>query len=157
MATLKESTTIKRPKSSKGDTSVVEDPAEKGMATKTVENAAPATADVQPVVVEMPAEMKAREKEERRRERKEKKAREKEPRAREAAAAAAALQAASRASRHLSPLDDEPEPIVGDELTALNGRASSPHPPSHQPQDGNVGTGHVDMTTFPLTKLVSNP
>ncbi|RXW18224.1 hypothetical protein EST38_g7633 [Candolleomyces aberdarensis] len=158
MSTLKESTTIKRPKSSKGDTSVVEDAAEKGMATKTVENAAPAVVDVQPVVVETPAEKKAREKEERRRERRERKAREKEARAREAAAAAAALQAASGASRNPSSLDDEPEPepIVGDELAALNGRAPSLYSPSHQPQDGSVDAGYVDTTTFPLNKFVSN-
>jgi hypothetical protein len=55
-------------------------------------------------------------------------------------------------------LDDEPapEPIVGDELAALNGRALSPYPPS-QPEDENVDGGHLDTTIFPLAKFASNP
>jgi hypothetical protein len=140
-STLKESTTIKRPKSSKGELSMVDDSAEKGPVTTDMENgAADVATNVQLVVVETPAERKAREKEERRKLRRERKDREEEEKAREAAAAAAALQAASGVSQHTSSLDDEPapEPIVGDELAALNGPASSPYPPSHRPEDENV-------------------
>ncbi|KAJ2912819.1 hypothetical protein MD484_g7591, partial [Candolleomyces efflorescens] len=156
-STLKESTTVKRPKSSKGESSAVEDAAEKGTVTKDMEKAtADVAPDIQPVVVETPAEKKAREKEERRRLRRERKAKEKEEKARAAAAAAAALQAASAAPKPRSSLDDDPapEPIVGDELAALNKRTASPRPPSHRPEEDNVD---IDTTIFPLAKFISNP
>jgi hypothetical protein len=132
---------------------VVDDSAEKGIVTTDMENGALDVAtDVQPVVVETPAEKKAREKEERRKLRRERKAREKDEKAREAAAA-------SGGSQHTSSLDDEPAPelVVGDELAALNGRAASPYPPSHRPEDENVDAGHLDTIIFPLPKLASYP